>query len=123
MELTSFGTVIKFAIDREKELGELAAAAGKADMEKLCGKNVKLLERTRRESVNEMILQPIDGLDSSVFILSDAPAEPTAEEAAELIPVTLENMVAYYKAAGEKMFIPEVRSVLLRIAKKWGKKI
>jgi len=75
VELTTFGAVVKFALDLEAEVSSFyESAIGVAtdpDFGKLLEslfhrgqKRIKTLLRIRRENVTEMILEPIAGLDS-----------------------------------------------------------
>ena len=85
MELTAFGAVIKFAMDLEEEVAarvETLAGHDGVSMGKLgdeisahARKNIKLLERTRREHVNELVLEPATGLDSSDYELETLPSQ------------------------------------------------
>ena len=77
MDLTTFGAVVKFALDIEAEASSFYESAigvvtdpglGKL-LESLFHrgqKRIKTLMRIRRENVTEMILEPIAGLDSEV---------------------------------------------------------
>ena len=71
--LNSFGTLIRFALALEESLGSLAsqaatlpASAAKApllaEMVKKHAKQQKKLERMAREQLNEVVLQPIEGM-------------------------------------------------------------
>ena len=85
MELTTFGSIMKFAMDCEEEIvSTLEGMAGNADLppfgyllDRIISegkKNMKVLERTRREGINEVILHPITDLDSDNYSLQDPPA-------------------------------------------------
>ena len=77
-ELTSFGTVILFAQNLESRAAAVAAAAleqgggvigdtlKKAG--RLHGKRGKRLELLRRERLNEVVLQPVAGLEREEYI-------------------------------------------------------
>ncbi len=79
-ECNSFGTVIRFGLELEKaaaniyeELsGDPGLAAGAETFKALSASHKKrgaLLEYTRREKLNEMILEPIQDLDSRKYVI------------------------------------------------------
>ena len=84
-ECTSFGSVIRFALELEKAASdvydELAGrpdlASAQEPLKALAAahrKRSELLEHTRREKLNEMILEPIQDLDSSNYTIeTDVP--------------------------------------------------
>ena len=79
-ECTSFGSVIRFALELEKaasnvydELAERPNLASAQESLKALAethrKRSELLEHTRREKLNEMILEPIQDLDSTNYVV------------------------------------------------------
>jgi rubrerythrin len=130
MPLTSFGAVLGFAEAMEQEdaafYTKLAACAGadvKTVYEKLAAesaKNAKMLARTRRENVTEMILEPITGLTRDAFAAD--PCDPAAAEAetgrASARELETRAQDFYSTAAGRLSALPEVARVLKRMAKK-----
>ena len=79
-ECNSFGTVIRFGLELEKaaaniyeELSKDSKLASGAELFKSLSaahkKRGNLLEYTRREKLNEMILEPIQDLDSKKYII------------------------------------------------------
>jgi hypothetical protein len=84
-ECTSFGSVIRFALELEKvsaavydELADKQCLASAHDAFKALSaahrKRSDILEHTRREKLNEMILEPIQDLDSSSYVIeTDVP--------------------------------------------------
>ena len=79
-ECTSFGSVIRFALELEKAASnvydELAGRPNLASaqeplkaLSETHRKRSELLEHTRREKLNEMILEPIQDLDSSNYLV------------------------------------------------------
>ena len=85
-ECTSFGSVIRFALELEKATSaiydDLAArpelASTKEPLKALADSHRKrsdVLEHTRREKLNEMILEPIQDIDSSNYVIeTEVPA-------------------------------------------------
>ena len=83
MELNKFGAVLKFAVAIEEQSSafykEAAERSGQADLftefAREDEKRLKTVERTRRELVNEMMLEPIEGLHAEMPELA-VPTEP-----------------------------------------------
>ena len=79
-ELTTFGALIRHALALEEFAVELykgleQSYQGNADLSRVFadlaaqhGARQKLLERTRREKLSEMILEPIEGLDGRLYV-------------------------------------------------------
>ncbi len=128
MELTTFGAIMKFAMDREEEIvNTLEGMAGNADLESFGGllgriisegkKNMKLLERTRREGINEVILHPITGLESDDYSLQDPPtSDLTSRELVEYLAETSDRLIRFYTDAALKIPNPEAMRVFKRLA-------
>ena len=83
MDLTTFGAVVKFALDIEAEVSSFYESAigvtTGPDLGKLFEtlshrgqKRINTLLRIRRENITEMILEPIAGLDSDTYNLDTA---------------------------------------------------
>jgi len=95
--LSSFGTLMKFALVLEQVAGELASAAANhpecaSQKEALVGnvkkheKRHRQLEQMRRERLNEVVLQPIQGMDRDKYL---PPAAPTQGSSDELIAASI----------------------------------
>lgn len=131
MPLTSFGAVLNFAESLEKDdLAFYNRAADAADtdpvrrcyaeMAREAKKNVSLVQRTRRENVTEMILEPIRDLLRDSYTVTvgdihrmDAPALRSAAAALE------NRAIRYYDDAAERIrALPEVSRTLKTLAKK-----
>ncbi len=80
-ECNSFGTVIRFGLELEKAASDIydelsrdpSLAAGAEAFKALSATHKRrgaLLEYTRREKLNEMILEPIQDLDSKKYIIN-----------------------------------------------------
>ena len=126
MELTAFGAVIKFAMDLEEEVAarvETLAGHDGVSMGKLgdeisahARKNIKLLERTRREHVNELVLEPVTGLDSSDYELEKLPSGGlTTSRALEYVMRILKTLIRFYADAAERITNPEAKRTFSRI--------
>lgn len=128
MELATFGAVLGFAMDLERQLvalyrklqsnasGELSARLAQA-ME-AAEKRAKLLERVRRENVAEMILEPISGFRSEDYALEGAPETRAGPEASvEIWRRAEQRAVSFYILGAQKLPIPEVQRVFERLAR------
>jgi hypothetical protein len=117
MELTKFGAVVQFALELERRAaaccqeterqaqgdalsGALAAIAARNR------KNAQRLERICRQDVNEMLLEAIQGIDSSNYALSDG--APLRE-----IEATLAR---YYHDVAARLSLPEAARSFSRLA-------
>jgi rubrerythrin len=122
MDLANFGAVLTHAIAMEERLAslyrELAAAAPDhaAALERRAvasDKRARMLERTRRENVTEMILEPIQDFASADYALPEGgadDAQATARRAAQVA-------VDFYTAGAGHLSIPEVKRIFQRLAK------
>jgi len=131
MPLENFGSILNFAEELEKQdQAFFAAIAGNSDCAEHkqmfeqfasdAGKNMKDVQRIRRENVTEMILEPI----------RDFKRAPFCEECAEADHMSLDDALAtaqrlvdraerYYTEAADKIkALPEVSRALRTICKK-----
>lgn len=127
MELGTFGAILTYALEFEGKVtaffAEAAESAGEgaigevfASLAKAGRKRLKALERTRRENVAEMILEPI-----SDFHSEDYPCEAkvsASDGATDMVREALElegTAAAYYATASEKVSVPEVARILKKM--------
>jgi hypothetical protein len=108
-ELTSFGTLVKFAVALEGVAAEFSARASEqcdphSDLLKTQARKhnqrAQELERLRQERLNEVVLQPISGMDRAEYV----PALDLPADAAGVISAItgLENHVArFYEDAAD----------------------
>lgn len=115
-ELTTFGALIRHALALEglaaavyRELGE-----SKAEMASRHEARQTLLERTRREKLSEMILEPIDGLAGEKYVPAATPAGAGVQLALEVEAVSALFYRDSSKAA--RMVLAEVSKVFERLA-------
>ncbi len=101
-ELNSFGTLLGFAQALEETGVELAGLAGDAEpaaamagCAKKHEKRGKELQRLRRERLNEVVLQAIDGMERDEYL---PPRELSADPAATMIQYE-ETAARFYDAA------------------------
>ena len=131
MPLENFGSILGFAEQLEKKdrdfyqkaIENPESAAYKALFETFAAdakKHIKLVERTRRENVTEMILEPIRGFSRASF--SEDCGQPDGMNASEIVKAArcMEDRAnRYYAEAAEKIKAqPEVSRALKRIGKK-----
>ncbi|MFO7716857.1 hypothetical protein [Desulfosarcina sp.] len=136
MPLTNFGAILNFAEMVERDDMEFyrraaftEAAAPHRDLfeafAKEGGKNILTVQRTRRENVTEMILEPIRGFvrDSYQETVEDPAGKGPAAILAAAISLEKRAM-RYYSDAAEKIrALPEVSRVLKTLAKKRSKRL
>jgi rubrerythrin len=136
MPLTNFGAILNFAETLEKDAMAFYSQAASLDaaesyrilfemFAKEGKKNISLVQRTRRENVTEMILEPIRDFARSSYE-TNVPGAKTLDLAGVLATATaLENRaVRYYTdAAGKIRALPEVAHALKTLAKKRAKRV
>ncbi len=131
MPLINFGSILNFAEEIEYQdrqyYKSAAANPSSADHKSLfeqfaddLAKNIKTIQRTRRENVTEMILEGIQGLTREPFLLSCEAADlVTADELLNAARQLETRAIRYYSEAGEKLkALPEVARALKQLAKK-----
>jgi rubrerythrin len=136
MPLTNFGAILNFAEKVEQDDMEFyrkASLSAAAEPYRLLfemfyregRKNISLVQRTRRENVTEMILEPIrdfvrDSYQETVGEVDDM-ALPAILSSADAIE---NRAIRYYTDAAEKIrALPEVSRALKTLAKKRTKRI
>lgn len=110
-ELTTFGSLMRYALELEaatavfyREAARLlgpgsAAEAAKRLSEEHEGRR-RLLERTRQQTLNEMVLEPISGLDGARYVF-DASLAAASEASAQA--VALEEVAARFYAESSEI--------------------
>lgn len=130
MELGTFGAIFRAAITLEERLMKRYSAEQDSQSEPetqvLYGKLAKQgrrllqrLERTRRETITEMILEPITGFEMAEDLVSLDAQEPFSP--AEASGVEL-GISAFYQEAAEKIGQPEAARAMRRLAKEHTKR-
>lgn len=115
MQLGTFGAIISFALELEQQAASFYEGQGRDKQAKNARKRIKRLERARRESVSEMILESITGLDSDNYqpdLSGDQPARALAE-----------NARRFYTDAAAKLPIKEVARLFRRLADDHAKQL
>ena len=131
MPLENFGSILNFAEELEQQdeafftaaASNPACAEQKALFEQFAAdakKNIKNIQRTRRENVTEMILEPIKDFVRAPFCEECEGADTmTASEALDAAKTLADRANRYYSEAAVKIkALPEVARALKTIGKK-----
>ena len=133
MPLINFGSILNFAETLETDAAEcynkLVALDACSHIREMleefirdCRKNIQTIQRTRRENVTEMILEPIKDFTRAPYqiIIENSHVETANSESALLVAKNLEqNAERYYMEAALKIkALPEVSRALKTIGKK-----
>ena len=118
MSLTQFGSILSFAILLEEKLvGFYTNLASKENgilseefskRAKACVKRKQRLERSRRENITEITLEPIEGLDESNYRMD------LSGKSLQDIDVIEKQIVTFYFDVTPKINVLETRRVLKR---------
>lgn len=68
--LNSFGAIFTFAIEMEEKIQAYYQALGNSDKAEAAESRKEKLERSRRENVVEITLEPIDGIEEADYTLN-----------------------------------------------------
>ena len=131
MPLENFGSILNFAEELESQdqefyeavAGNPACSEHKQMFEQFAAdekKNVKTVQRTRRENVTEMILEPIKGFVRAPFCeVCQAAPDMTVQDALATANRLEDRAVRYYTEAAAKIkALPEVARALKLLGKK-----
>jgi hypothetical protein len=69
-QLNSFGAIFTFAIEMEGRVRDYYKAIGDSEKAEAAEERIEKLERSRRENVLEITLEPIDGLSEEDYVLN-----------------------------------------------------
>lgn len=111
MSLNTFGAILTYAIELETQLADYYKAAGVAARAADADKRRVKLERVRRESVLEITLEAIDGLEAADYALNTADTSAAGQQAAE------QTASRFYAEVGPKINVREAQRVLEKIGK------
>ena len=130
MPITNFGGLLNFAEEIEKQdMAFYESVAANPEMKAFCDmfqafatdgkKNIAHIQRTRRENVTEMILEPISGFFRQPFVLE--PGDDRKMDQAQILAYAQKmetRAIAYYTEGAVKIkALPEV-SLALKVAGK-----
>ena len=121
MSLTQFGSILSFAILLEDQLEgvykDLASKESESLSEefsnraKACVKRKQRLERSRRENITEITLEPIEGLDENKYLLN------LSSNSLQDIDANEKQIITFYFDVTPKINVLEARRVLKRCQK------
>ncbi len=122
MELGTFGAILRFAIELEQQAAAFYEAAAQGElaepflqMAQRSRRRLERIEQARREGVSEMILEYIEGLDSSSYGVDFTPHDDIGERLDQA--AALEKATAlFYRDAAAKMPIQEIVRLFQRLA-------
>lgn len=106
--LNTFGAVLSFAIELESRLHAYYDRIGKPEPAKAAAKRRQKLERSRRENVVEITLEPITGLDAADYALALDDPSPSAQAAAT------QTAARFYQDAAPKINVRAAQRTLER---------
>ena len=130
MALSTFGAIMGFAAEivrqateaYEKFLDVAKSPELKIVLQQLAAeeqKNYTLMERTRREHVTEMILEPITGLFKKDYEVNLSQAEQKDDTHLVSAALKLETRgKRFFEDASVKVPLPEVARIFRKVAKK-----
>jgi len=130
MALTTFGAVMGFAAEILRRTGEFYQVAVKKTqspplrevLQSLLveeGKNQSLMEKTRRENVTEMILEPISGLAQEDYeMIAEVPDQPADSDLLRIALTLEEQERKFFADASAKIPLPEVARTFRKMAQK-----
>jgi hypothetical protein len=123
MDLATFGAILSHALELEGRAAEFYEKNAQGELEEVFNslaqgskKRASRAERTRREGVAEMILEPITGMRSEAYEVDLESSEQQAErlEKALALEAAAER---FYRDASEKIPVREVARTFQRMAK------
>ncbi len=130
MALTTFGAIMGFAAEMLRRTGEIyREAVQKAQNPALRealeillaeeAKNQSLMEKTRRENVTEMILEPISGLRQEDYEMDiEVPGQSADADLLRIALILEEKEKKFFADASGKIPLPEAARVFRKMAQK-----
>ena len=131
LDLGTFGVIIKFALEIEGRVSdfyhEVREHTRNETLVGLLGnlvtrgqKRITTLERIRRENVTEMILEPIEGLDSDSFKIETDVSRARDDAIIKTMVIAIETTLQkFYTTAARKIdFLPEAEYAFELLAEK-----
>ncbi|MHA1967266.1 MAG: hypothetical protein ACW964_05650 [Candidatus Hodarchaeales archaeon] len=120
MSLTQFGSILTFAANLENQLAKYYEEASKENgihseefsrRAKACIKRKRRIEKSRRENVTEITLEPIEGLNAANYQLDLTNIFP------KTVDVIEKQIIRFYTDVIPKINVLESRRVLIRCQK------
>lgn len=131
LDLGTFGAIMKFALKIEGKVTDFYTEVGRhvkndilvgilGDLVTRGEKRITILERVRRENVTEMILEPIEGLDSDSYGIETTIPTSADDVTIKTIVTNIETTLQkFYTDAARKIdFLPEAEYAFELLAEK-----
>ena len=122
MDLATFGAIMTFALELEKRAAVYYEEAARgsleesfSDLAKRAHKRAKRIERTRREGITEIILEPITGMDGDDYRVELSSSGDESEIINQAIKF-IETSIRFYQDAAVKIPVKEVARTCQRMA-------
>lgn len=122
MDLATFGAIMTFALELEKRAAVYYEEAARgsleesfSDLAKRAHKRAKRIERTRREGITEIILEPITGMDGDDYRVELSSSGDESEILNQAIKF-IETSIRFYQDAAVKIPVKEVARTCQRMA-------
>ncbi len=109
--LNTFGAILTHAVNLETSLRDFYQQAGNVERAKAADKRRQTMERIRRETVLEITLEPIDGLDEADYVLTVDDLSARAQQAVE------GTAARFYADVAPKINVRQAQRALERAAK------
>lgn len=109
--LNSFGAIFTFAIELEEQIHNYYKALGNGDKAEAAESRKEKLERSRRENVVEITLEPIDGLNEADYTLNFADTSTAGQKA------IAEIAAKFYADTAPKINVRQAQRTLERCGK------
>lgn len=109
--LNTFGAILTYAIELENKLHDYYQTAGNGERTREADKRRSKLERVRRESVLEITLEAIDGLDAGNYQINTSDTSPSGQQAVEQVAAR------FYADVAPKINVREAQRALERAGK------
>jgi hypothetical protein len=109
--LNTFGAILTYAVGLESALRDYYHQAGDSDRSKAADKRRQTMERIRRETVLEITLEPIEGLNEADYTLALSDTSATGQQAAEA------TAARFYAEVAPKINVRQAQRALERAGK------
>ena len=133
-ELTNFGSLVRFALELEASTSTFYATAARLlgpgrprDVAQALATQHedrrRLLERTRQQKLNEMVLEPIAGLDGARYVF-DATVSEGGEVASKAVDLEQVAALLYSESAVEaQSLLTEAARTFRKLAEENGRNL
>lgn len=109
--LNTFGAILTYAANLETALRDYYQQAGDTERSKAADKRRQTMERIRRETVLEITLEPIEGLNEADYELALSDTSTSGQQAVEAIAAR------FYAEVAPKINVRQAQRALERAGK------